>query len=240
MAGCAEEFGAITMDQRERIADVQEGIRAAMIGFAASLWTAMPGIIQSYNAAQGTVTVQPAIKAFLTAVNPSAATPSEVTGQSFVDMPVLLDVPVVYLGGGGFVATFPIAAGDECLVIFASRCIDLWWKNGGIQEQAELRMHDLSDGFALVGPRSLPKAIPSASGNTAQLRSMDGSTYIEIAAGGVVNIKAPGGLNVNGNTIVTGTVTASDEIKAKNTHTVSAHVHGGVQTGGGTTGPPTG
>ena len=31
---------------------------------------------------------------------------------------------MVFPGGGGFALTFPVAAGDECLVVFASRCID--------------------------------------------------------------------------------------------------------------------
>lgn len=225
------------MDQRERIADFQEGIQAAINGKLASLWTAMPGIVRSFNPAQGTVVVQPAINARVLIVDPANASQ---TTQKWVSLPQLLDVPVVFLGGGGFVATFPIANGDEALVIFASRCIDSWWQNGGIQNQAELRMHDLSDGFAIVGPRSLPKMIPGLSTTSAKLRTVDGTAYIELAAGGVVNIVAPGGVNINGNVATTGTIGATQEITAKGTHTVSAHTHSGVQTGGGTTGPPTG
>src|SRR5579872_371166 len=225
------------MDQRERIADFEEGIRAAINGSLAALWTAIPGIVQSFNSEQGTVVVQPSINARVLTVNP---TDSSKTIQKWVTLPQLLDVPVVFLGGGGIVATIPIANGYEALVIFASRCIDSWWQNGGIQNQAELRMHDLSDGFAIVGPRSLPKMIPGVSTTSAKLRTVDGTAYIELAAGGVVNIVAPGGVNINGATAVTGTLQATQEITAKGTHTVSAHTHGGVQTGGGTTGPPTG
>ena len=65
-------------------------------------------------------------------------------------------MPVVFPGGGGFALTFPVAAGDECLVVFASRCIDAWWQSGGVGEPMEPRMHDLSDGFALIGVRSQP------------------------------------------------------------------------------------
>ncbi len=59
-------------------------------------------------------------------------------------------------------------------------------------------------------------------------------------AGHVVNIVAPGGVNINGNVSVTGTVTASAEVTANGGHTVSAHKHGGVQTGSGQTATPTG
>lgn len=225
------------MDQRERIADFQEGIRAAINGAFAGLWTAIPGIVQSFNSEQGTVVVQPSINARVLTVDPDDASQ---TTQKWVTLPQLLDVPVVFLGGGGFVATFPIANGDEALVIFASRCIDSWWQNGGIQNQAELRMHDLSDGFAIVGPRSLPKKIPGVSTTSAKLRTVDGTAYIELAAGGVINIVAPGGVNINGDVATVGAIGATKEITAKGTHTVSAHVHGGIQTGGGSTGLPTG
>ncbi|MGC8050122.1 Gp138 family membrane-puncturing spike protein, partial [Salmonella enterica] len=76
--------------------------------------------------------------------------------------------------------TFPVAQGDECLVVFASRCIDSWWQSGGIQEQAELRMHDLSDGFAILGFRSQPRALSNISTTSAQLRSDDGATFIDL------------------------------------------------------------
>jgi hypothetical protein len=72
--------------------------------------------------------------------------------------PQLLGCPVVTLQGGGttpVAAAFPIKAGDQCLVFFADRCIDAWFKTGTPQQLPNLRMHDLSDGFALVGVNSL-------------------------------------------------------------------------------------
>lgn len=217
------------MDQRERIGNTQESLRAAIEGVLSGLQTAMPGVVQTVNIAKGTCTVQPAIQAYVRQQDGT---------QVWVQLPVLLDVPIVFPCAGNFALTFPIAAGDEVLVIFASRCIDAWWQQGGIQIQAELRMHDLSDGFAIPGPRSLPNVLTGISASTAQLRSKDGTAYVEIGAGGVINIVAPGGFNVNGNTVVTGTVGASGEITAKGTHTVSAHVHTDPQ--GGTVGPATG
>lgn len=219
------------MDQRERHEDVREAIRAALDGALVEVWTALPGIViaddqgRGFNPAQSTCRVQIAIKA---QVRSSSGT---VTWQQ---LPPLVDVPIVFPGGGGFLATFPIQPGDEVLVIFSARCIDAWWQSGGVQQQAELRLHDLSDGFAIPAIFSVPRVPANISTTRAQLRSSDGSTYIELAAGGVVNIVAPGGLNVNGAIVATG------EVTAKNTHTVSAHIHGGVTTGAGTTGGPTG
>jgi len=232
------------MDQKERIGNFEEGIRAALKGFQADLWTALPGIAQvnpntglCFDPAKMTVAVQPTIKAYVL---------SSKGVQTWVALPLLIDVPVVFPCAGGFALTLPIQPGDEVLVIFASRCMDAWWQNGGVGIQAELRMHDKSDGFAIPGVRSKPNVLPNVSMATAQLRNLAGTAYIELEAGGVVNIVAPGGvnitgaLNVDGDVDVTGTVDATEEGTFNGGHTVSAHKHGGVQTGSGTTGTPTG
>jgi hypothetical protein len=216
------------MDQRERIDDQQEGLRLLFEAMSADFWTALPGIVVSYNAVKGTCTIQPTIQAIVTDIRGK---------QTPVTLPLLLDVPVVYPGGGGFVATFPIQIGDEALVVFSARCIDGWWQNGGVQPQAELRMHDLSDGFAIIGPRSQARLIPNVSTSTVQLRSLDGSAYYELAAGHIANIVAPGGINITGPVNITGAVTASGE-GTFNSIPVSTHLHGGVSTGMSDTGVP--
>jgi hypothetical protein len=170
--------------QNERLNDFGDVLRIAMDGYAANQWHAMPGIVESYNATRGTVSVQPSIQAIISNLSgPSVST-------SNVNLPVLLDVPVVYMGGGLFVTTFPIQVGDEALVVFADRCIDRWWAKGGIQKQAEIRLHDLSDGFAFIGPRSLARSIPNVSSTAVQIRSLDGTTVIELGPG-EVKITAP-------------------------------------------------
>jgi len=211
------------MDQRERSGDSVECLRAAIEGVLSGLQTAIPGIVQTVDLAAGTCTVQPAIQAYVRQSDGS---------QKWVQLPTLLNVPIVFMAAGAFLLTVPLSIGDEVLVIFASRCIDSWWQSGGIQVQAELRMHDWHDGFAIMGPRSLPNATPNISGTSAQLRSQDGTTYVEIALNGIVNIVAPGGLFVNGAIVATG------EVTAKSAHTVSAHTHTDPQ--GGVTGGPTG
>ena len=237
-------------DQRERVAEFQESIRAAILGLLAEAWTALPGIVQSFDPDEMTVQVQPAMQI---RVRPEKGNPI------WKKLPVLIHCPVVFPSAGGFALTLPIQNGDEVLIMFASRCIDAWWQQGGTDGQPpELRMHDLSDGFVIPGPVSKPQVLSNVSTSTAQLRTKDGNAYIELTADHKVNIVAPGGVSINGNVeiegttkldekltveadvSVSGTVTATDEITAKNTHTVSAHIHGGVSTGGGNTGTPTG
>ncbi|WP_455154510.1 Gp138 family membrane-puncturing spike protein [Cupriavidus campinensis] len=179
------------MDRRERVDDPEVALREAFDGLRAGIWTALPGIIQSFSAGGDfplTCAVQPAIKVLVRQQDGSiVSTP----------LPMLVDCPVQFPSGGNCTLTFPVAPGDECLVVFANRCIDAWWQSGGIQEQAEVRMHDLSDGFVLLGFRSKPRALPNVSTTATQLRSENGSTYIEMnPALQKVKIVAPGGFDV--------------------------------------------
>ena len=164
------------MDWHERITSDAAAHAAAGKGLQAGLWTALPGIIQSASLGQDgqlTGTVQPAIQARILNTD---GTRSDVT------LPLCVDVPLVFPRGGGYTLSFPVGANDEALIIFSSRCIDNWWQNGGVQPQHELRFHDLSDGFALVGPFSQSTKIANVSTTTTQLRSDDGTLYTEIDA----------------------------------------------------------
>lgn len=228
------------MDQRERAEDFQEALRAAMDGRLGDVWTALPGIVETYDAEKQVVSVQPAIQRAYR--GPDGA-------ETMLTLPLLLDCPVMFPGGGGVTLTFPIVKGDECLVVFASRCIDSWWQSGGIQPPAEFRMQDLSDGFAFVGVRSQPRKLTAVSTSKAQLRSDDGETYVDLdPAGHVVTIKATniildGPVHITGVTTadqdinVTGTVTASTDVVGGGKH-LKTHTHSGVTTGSGSTGAP--
>ena len=97
-----------------------------------------------------------------------------------VSLPLLLDCPVVFPHAGGCSLTFPIKPGDECLVVFSCRAIDLWWQQGGVQPPAETRMHDLSDGFVIPGPYSQPKVIPDVNTAYVELRTDDRQAWLAL------------------------------------------------------------
>lgn len=223
------------MDQRERVEDPEEALRTAMDGRQATLWTSLPAIVVSYDAEKQTAVVSPAVRALYRDPNGNS---------QYIKMPLLADCPVYFPSGGNVVITFPIDTGDDCLVVFSSRCIDGWWQSGSIQPPPEFRMHDLSDGFVFVGPRSLPKALQNVSTTTAQLRSKSGSTIIELdPEADQVTITAPGGVEINANVTingtlhVTGTITSDTDVEADGI-SLKTHLHSGVTTGGGNTGAP--
>lgn len=225
------------MDRRERFEALPEALLGALGGWQANMWTALPGIIQSFDPVEKTCTVQPTIQARIKSAGDGSI--------SWINLPILVDCPVFFPSGGGYTLTFPLAKDDECLIIFSSRCIDNWWQSGELfNEQAIMRMHDLSDGFIFAGVSSKPNVQPNISINSTQLRSDDGSVFVElkgnninVTATGVTTITAPS-IVMNGAVTVNGTVTATGEIIAVGTH-LHTHTHGGVQPGGGTTGGPT-
>lgn len=152
------------------------------------LRVSLPGIIESFDPIACTCTVQPALK---------GQTADELGNMKSAPLPLLVDVPVVFPRGGGCTITFPVKAGDECLVVFCDRCIDFWWQSGGVQETVDPRQHDLSDAFAIVGPQSQANVISNISSTTLQMRTDDGAAYIEIDPNShAINLVAPGGVNV--------------------------------------------
>lgn len=223
------------MDRRQRILNPEETQRMALDALQARLWTALPGIVQRFDAAKMIVDVQPAVNGW------QRDSKGDTTS---LQMPVLLDCPVLWQGGGGVTATFPIAVGDECLVVFSARCIDGWWSQGGVKNPPHRRMHDLSDGFVLVGVRSVPRTF-AVNSTAAQLRSDDGSTLIALnPTAQTLALTAPGGITLNGVTIdssgnVTSpaTMTATTDVVGGGKH-LKTHTHSGVTSGSGTSGPP--
>lgn len=219
-------------DPHTRYEDPIAVLKAVVDSHQVEMWTALPGIIQSFDPSTLTATVQPSLKGLVTQQDGTAG---------WMALPILPDVPVVFPHGGGYSLTFPVKSGDECLVVFSSRCIDNWWDQGGVQTQRELRMHDLSDGFALVGPWSQKTKISNVSTTTTQLRSDDGKNYVEIDSAskkattviGGTSIIVDDGSNtvfVKGTLKVSGPITSGGEITAgvgtADTVTLQHHRHG--------------
>lgn len=210
------------MDRLEKTNDPTTSLLAALAGNQTGIWTAMPGIIQSFNPSKLTVTIQPAIQSSLERKDGT---------WEWVDLPLLVDCPVIFPNGGGFILTYPLVPGDECLVIFASRCIDNWWLSGGVQRQAEIRLHDLSDGFCMPGPISQPNIPGGISTSAVQMRTKDGTASVSLnTATKAVTVTTPGAATINAANInLNGVLTINGQPYV-------GHQHSGVTPGGSNTG----
>lgn len=209
------------------------------------LWTALPAIVQEFDPETLTCVCQPTIKGRIKKPDGSI---------ELVDMPLLLDCPVVFPHAGGCSLTFPVKQGDECLVVFSCRGIDFWWQQGGVQPPPEPRMHDLSDGFAILGVWSQVTKIASVSTSCVQLRSDDGQAFVEINpqshnvnvnTNGNISAIASGSATLKAQSVtidapqmtVTGKLTVNGDIVGNGVD-LKTHTHSGVQTGNGNTGRP--
>lgn len=168
----------MALTNNERSPDLLQIIRDAIQAELTNLWTCLPCEVIKYDPEAVTVDVQSTIKIPINLPN------GEI---ELVELPMFLDVPIMFPCAGGFTITHPIKQGDECLVSFADRNIDVWWQQGGIQNPFDTRKHDLSDGFAFFRPQSQAKKISNISTTDLEIRNDENTCKIQITPNGVIN-----------------------------------------------------
>lgn len=159
------------------------------------------GVIVSFDPDAITASVRIAAQA-LVFNQPQSIDGKLQTTPKIIDYPVLTDVPVFVPSGGAGRMTFPVAAGDTCLLLFNDRDLDNWFQSGAAMPPNSPRMHSLSDGLAIVGFRSRANPVPSYS-----------ATDIEIIlAGGRVAIRADGSVELSSVLGGTAELTAAGDV----------------------------
>lgn len=176
-----------------------------------------PGVVQSFDAARKTVVVKILFKRVL-----PTGTVSE--------YPVLVDVPVFTLQGGGGHLQFPIAAGDQGLLLFSDRNIDAWFSTGSAAPPNDARAHDLSDAFFLCGVNSLASSMPA----------YDANVNLAIPSGKKLVITGGAEIDALGTQMLALKADVDNLLTFVNTliTTFNAHVHTGVTSGSGSSGVP--
>lgn len=154
-------------DAAQLIAQFEEATKSHIHAALVALHTCTPGIVVSCDGNRASV--QPVLRSVM------------IDGTA-VALPLIVDAPIMFPGGGGFVLTFPVKAGDECVIHFAERSIELWQKYGG-QQTPEFRLHDLGDGFIQVGVNSDPNQYQNVSTTRTELRTRDATTVIALEHG---------------------------------------------------------
>lgn len=131
------------------------------------------------------------------------------------DYPLLKAVPFVVLGGGNSYLSFPISAGDNCLLLFNDYEIDRWWETGENLPSVIERKHDISDAFALVGVHSIADLIQGYS-SYVHLKYSDNSS---ITVGETIDI-------TNAQTNVSGNMTVAGDITGESNETIIGDITG--------------
>lgn len=141
------------MSDTSRSPTLSEVLREVFGSFMDDVHVAMPCRVESYDAATQCVNLQPVIKqAYL----------DEEGERVAARLPVLVNCPVQFPGGGKFRVTFPITAGDTGMAIFSESSLDVWLKEGGEVDPLDDRRFHLSDAVFLPGIRSRKNALAEA------------------------------------------------------------------------------
>lgn len=122
----------------------------------------IPGVIQQYDPKTNTASIQPAIREEIV---------NEDNTVQYMNLPILVNVPVIFPSCSIGSIKMLLKQGDECLVLFSDLSIDNFWKYANVQNPIEVRRHDLSDGIAIPCVLSQP--------NTKQFNG----TGVEITSG---------------------------------------------------------
>lgn len=198
-----EKFGGNTVTNLLRLIDSK----------LLKVHTTTIGVIESFDSEKQTAVIQPAIKRIVTVEDRETIT------YTSENNPLLVNVPVVFPGGGDWFMTFPVKKGDECLIFSMERSIGNWKKNGGIQDPSNYkRKLSFKDAVAMVGIQSQASSLPNFNASEPELRNRDGSIKLTM---GTTGMTLKGDLEVEGNiNTASGDVTASG--KSLKTHIHSA------------------
>lgn len=208
--------------------EVTEQIEKLARSVCSEIHTAMPGKIISFDLKKITAVVQPTGR-YVTS-----------SGNS-LDYPKISDCPVIFPFSrtSGIGITFPVLAGDDCLIIFSESELDEW--RTGAQSQASLK-YDLSSAIVIPGlSRNDTCITDTISDSSLMLKANDNivrmtPSDVEIKAGSNRIYITTSGIEISGNITVKGSITSDGDIKAGSASLMN-HTHVS-STAGSNTGKP--
>lgn len=206
-----------------------ELISLAVDYFLQDTHTMLPGKIESYDESTQKAQVKPLIKRLVLLEDGS---------EIQEELPIIPDVPVIFQRAGEFAITLPINSGDFVMLVFAERSIDKYLAGDGNDTNPdEFRMHDLTDAVAIPGFAPFNKSLKRTSKDSVIAGHQSGAGVVYFKKDNInLGSESPGD-NISLDSKV------QTELKAirdslNNLITVfNAHIHSGVTTGPGSSGP---
>lgn len=178
-----------SIDVRERFADETELLETVVDGVLSRLPKAGPVTLAEDSQDGHTAKLQPTTKAV---IRKPDGTTEEVT------LPVVPDVPVHFMGGGGITTTYGLKQGNEGFSIPAALGIDGWHQNGGVQSAGDTRQHAMWDALFIPGVRSDPNKLKGVSQTSTQTRTDDKQTVHDVSHTAVTAVREQSAHQVNG------------------------------------------
>ena len=153
------------------MADFSDIISNAIKSVISGMHTCLPGRIKSYDYTTQKANVLPLLR-------------DVYADNQKIDMPVIINVPVIFPAIGSVGLTFPVNPGDGVLLVFAERSIDKWLSKGGVVTPDDPRRFDLSDAIAIVGLNSFNET--SQVDNNSDVTLQNGAAKLKLQTGGKV------------------------------------------------------
>lgn len=157
------------------------------------------GTIQSFDPDTQTATASLAYQK--TKNNTEGVGNATVQAQNY---PILIDCPVICLGGGSGAITFPITVGDECLILFNDRDFGNWFAGNSSSPPPSSRLHSFADGIILVGVRSMASVLTDYDSSAVTLKLgennikiMEDSVAITLSSGTTLTLRNDGTFSVD-------------------------------------------
>lgn len=197
----------------------------------------LPAVVISYDRATNRAEVRPLVQVVL-------------TDGSNLARPAVASVPVLQLGGGGFVLSFPIKPGNLGWIKAADRDLTLFLQSYREGPPNTARLHDFADSV-FVPDVMTGYAIAGEDADSVTLQTLDGSfrvvlsaSHVKITAGastaeftaGKIRLAAAAIELVGPVTQSGGTLAAATSLTVAGAE-VGSHTHAGVQRGTGQTDP---
>jgi hypothetical protein len=181
--------------------EFEEVIRMAIEQRLFDLNTALPGIVQDYDPATRTASIQPALQ--------------RKYQDSVVSLAVVLKVPVIFPSAGSWQISGPIKPNDSGLLLFSQRSLDVWKKQGGLVDPRNPRKFHITDAVFVPGLVPQSRVNPNSTEN---LRIENGKAVLELTPDGRIEFKQSGGKSLVDTLIsITGQLSALADILSKTT-----------------------
>lgn len=167
--------------------DPQEQADDHVRSHLAEVHTAIPGRIESYDAAKCLANVKPLLKRRYSVNNADGNTVEQIE-----EYPVIQAVPVAFPRGGGYCMAWPLSKGDPCLLVFSERSLDAYLDSDGatVVDPDDARVHDITDAICYPGMTTKANPIANAPTDHLKLGAEDGTAEVRVSNGNEVQVVA--------------------------------------------------
>lgn len=132
--------------------------------------TCIPGVIKAYDARTKRAKVLPAIKQKMIKENEE---------NTYIDHPILVDIPIIFPSAGGYTITMPIQSGDSVLLVFSQRGIANFKQAFNETIPTDQSLLSIYDAIAIPGFGEINISPASSSGCTMQDNVGDNAVIVE-------------------------------------------------------------